>query len=278
MTTQMTTPPHVSNLRHQYLTVHRILSMIVAGFGLSLSLSGPPAWGQLVCPLGNSWCTALQAIDCNTTTTNETCLPREVTIDPNTGQPIILLCDCFSNVPGCGPVDIHPNTPPPGYTVSCLGPCPAPRACELLFNGNPTGSSSVDTSTMAPPYPAMTCACVEAGPTLCPLPASAECASLQSTDCQSTDPTVECLPKVIRHHTAKAFFPPAGTDVLTPTTGHVDILSPLGEMVRYYIRESPPNITRVRREEAVDVGGYRTVQTEIIEMELVGVAGGGGGA
>jgi hypothetical protein len=43
MTTQTTARQPVSNLRYKYVTERRILGMIVAGVGLSLSLSGPPA-------------------------------------------------------------------------------------------------------------------------------------------------------------------------------------------------------------------------------------------
>ncbi|MDO8631250.1 MAG: hypothetical protein Q7R41_12230, partial [Phycisphaerales bacterium] len=119
------------------------------------------------------------------------------------------------------------------------------------------------------------------GPAICPLPTiTPECTALQARDCQILDLTNEnCLPKVIRHNTAQVFFPPtAGTDTLKPTTGYVTIMDPSGGIETYTIRESPPNLTRVRREEAVDVGGWRTVQTEIVEMELIAGGGGGGGA
>ena len=46
----------------------------------------------------------------------------------------------------------------------------------------------------------------------------------------------------------------------------------------YDITGAEPNITRVQREDPMDVGGFRTVDMEIIEMELYAEEGGGGGA
>ncbi|MFH1110081.1 MAG: hypothetical protein V1790_12935, partial [Planctomycetota bacterium] len=238
-------------------------------------LAPPPP----VCPLGSLWCSGLQLIDCITTGALETCYPREVTVDPSgTGQPIVRVCDCFSDLAApCGPVSITGNGTI-GYTFSCPGPCldPIEQTCQLHFNGTPQGVSSIG-SLLILPGTKVTCACAEQGPALCP-PAVLECIARQAEDCQST--TGQCLPKVIRHNVPPAlgFFPPAGEDLLKSTTGHVEVISPLGERMMYYIRESPqPNTTTVVRGSPRDEGDHRRIDTEITEMELVGVGGGGGG-
>ena len=73
-------------------------------------------------------------------------------------------------------------------------------------------------------------------------------------------------------------MPSGGIDVLTPTTGWLELDPPAGDPEIYTITgEDPPNITRVARGDPEDVGGYRQVTTQIIEMELVAGGGGGGG-
>jgi len=87
-----------------------------------------------------------------------------------------------------------------------------------------------------------------------------------------------CLPKVIRHNIAQTAFPTAGTDTLTPTSGYFLVTDYQGGESLFTIRESPPNVTQVIRESPTVRGSERVIDTEIIQLELVGVSGGGGGA
>ncbi len=91
------------------------------------------------------------------------------------------------------------------------------------------------------------------------------------------DPTQQCLPTKVRHHIPQVVFPPGGTDHLSPTSGQVIMQTPTGDTQTYTITEGPPNMTTVIRQDPIDMGGYREIETEIVQLDLVGGGGGGGG-
>ena len=83
----------------------------------------------------------------------------------------------------------------------------------------------------------------------------------------------------VRRNAAGPYFPLGGIDVLTPTTGSLEIEDPDGGTEVYTIvGDSQPNITRVVRGDPEDVGGHREIDMHITDMELVAGGGGGGGA
>jgi hypothetical protein len=88
--------------------------------------------------------------------------------------------------------------------------------------------------------------------------------------------TETCLPKKIRHNLPDAFFPPAGTDVLTPTGGYIQVASPSGGTITYII-DGLPNNTIVTRGDPYWESGHRRIDSTITTLELHASDGGGGG-
>ena len=98
---------------------------------------------------------------------------------------------------------------------------------------------------------------------------------LSCTD-ECPDPTEICVPTLVWQRVAgprDELFPPAGFDVLTPTTGQISIMQ--GPFTDTFIITEPPNMTVIERQDPVDTGTHREIETEIVAMELV--AGGVGG-
>jgi len=113
----------------------------------------------------------------------------------------------------------------------------------------------------------------------CEPPCEPQPDGLGCSDVPCPDATEVCLPRVVRHHPPQIFFPPAGLDLLTPTSGHIAVQDPTGMTMSYPILpDVAPNFTEGIREDPVDEGGFRTITMEMVQLELVAGGGGGGGA
>ncbi|MDO8629490.1 MAG: hypothetical protein Q7R41_03265, partial [Phycisphaerales bacterium] len=204
-------------------------------------------------PAGDQWCPDRQATDCAADhSTDVICLVRGLRFPSPTADPIIEKCDCFDDIPACGPVNIVSNPLAGGYTVDCPGPCPpgAVQNCEVHVNGIPTGFNS-RTSGQIPPFALVTCDCTKRPP---PDPHR----SVQGTRVSFGTADVPAIPA--------GFFDP-GSD---PFSGDVNM-------------QPGPNDTLIQRSGAIVcpiVGLCNVVQTEIVALDLVSaspitVTGGG---
>ncbi|MFQ5518182.1 MAG: hypothetical protein ACE5E8_11485, partial [Acidimicrobiia bacterium] len=145
----------------------------------------PPAF----CPLpGNPFglpdpCEQLQARDCQSTSTTDSCLPTLVRVVP--GGAVAETCACITPGPGCGPIDIGPG----GDTVSCPGQCfppDVPGPC-VVFTDDGTGPQSTGATSISvanlPVDTLLSCGCEQPPqPEACCLP-DGTCAQLIPADC-----------------------------------------------------------------------------------------------
>ncbi|UCF34461.1 MAG: hypothetical protein JSV78_03995, partial [Phycisphaerales bacterium] len=184
----------------------------------------------------------------------ETCWPKHIRVDHAAQTVTVTECACLGDNE-CRVVYVI-QTDPWDVTVYCQGGCPAGEQCELIESY--VGGDAFDYE----------CRCEsECRPT----PDGTTCEDVPCPDASQI-----CLPKVVRRNVPPVFFPPGGIDVLTPTSGIIAIEDPYGLVESYAIMAGDPNITRVARGNPTDAGGYRVVDTEIIEMELMGGGGAGG--
>jgi hypothetical protein len=136
---------------------------------------------------------------------------------------------------------------------SCAGICPADTVCEQTLYEKDDGTIDVCCDCVTEPPPC--------GPTT-------DGQSCEDVTCPIV--TDMCVPTVVRQNVPDPFFPPAGVDDLTGTTGQIQISNVDGNTDTFVITGAAPNLTRVFRQDAADAGGFRTVDTEIVALELVG--------
>jgi len=140
---------------------------------------------------------------------------------------------------------------------SCVGICPDGGTCEETQTANADGTIDI-------------CCDCEYEPILCePTPDGLGC-----TEANCNDPNLTCLPKVVRHNIPPLLFPPAGEDVLGPTSGLIELQDPGGGIATLPILSDVlPNTMIIRRGDPVDGTNNRIVETEIVAMQLSGDAG-----
>ncbi len=136
---------------------------------------------------------------------------------------------------------------------SCAGICPAGTVCEQTLNEKADGTIDVCCDCVTEPPPC--------GPT-------ADGQSCEDVTCPIITDT--CVPTVVRQSVPSPFFPPAGVDNFTGTTGQIQITDVDGNTDTYVITGEAPNLTQVLRQDAADAGGFHTLDTEIVALELVG--------
>ncbi len=215
----------------------------------------PSPTSEVTCPA------ALQATDCVIDDPSDfACLVESASFVVG-GSPTIETCACFTDNPGCGPVQMIPS-PSGGYDVRCPGPCPPGASCYIHFNDG-SGPVSQDTdfmnSSAIPAGVLVTCGCVLPDcepnatgtgciPNTCPAPeicqpkcAKVDPATGESTviDCDCSNPT-ECHlegqftggasvagpgpanPCVVPDNGGGTIFlPPAGCGYLSPDDFHM---------------------------------------------------------
>jgi len=85
-----------------------------------------------------------------------------------------------------------------------------------------------------------------------------------------TEPSMRCLPKAVEHHIASPLFPHGGVDDLGPVSGTIEIEGILGKET-LTIGQEWPTVMRIAREDPVQVGSRRLINTKVLEMAFVAV-------
>lgn len=109
--------------------------------------------------------------------------------------PVITECACITQ--GCGKLTM--TTFADGtFAYRCLDQCPDPtQPCVIFQNGNPTASSAIHSSQIAPGDD-ITCDCKIPPPSVCPIETNTKiCESIQAMDCHDDGTGDTCRPDVV---------------------------------------------------------------------------------
>lgn len=140
---------------------------------------------------------------------------------------------------------------------SCVGACPDSGPCEETQVANADGTVDI-------------CCDCEYQPAVCePTPDGLGC-----TNADCGDPNLTCLPKVVRHNIPRKLFPPGGQDIISPTSGYMELQYPTGQVITISVLPDVlPNTTVINRTAPEGAGDRRWIDVEIVEMELSGEDG-----